>query len=132
VVMHVSGGNEWQPGSSGERDELREPCGVIRAAEDFRQQVGAIAEEVTVSAEGSWVAGLCRRQYAGNQTFRMLGDVGEGEMAFSLCSSSPSQGEQARQPSIRAPVGRPDHNRRCIRGMKLRSDEQFQAGLLGG
>jgi len=62
--------------------------------EEFPQQVGTIAEEVTIPNHRLRVA-IFGGQYASQQTLRMLRNVGEGEAACSLLRSTPPDGEQA-------------------------------------
>ena len=66
------------------------------------------------------------------QTAGVLGDIGEGEAAFSLGGLTTASGQELTEPAITMAVHRPEQNRAGIDQRDFGSDDQFETGLLGG
>ena len=62
----------------------------------------------------------------------MLGDIGEGEPAFSLGGLTAASGQEPAEPAITITVHRPEQDGAGIDQRDLGPDQQFETGLLGG
>ena len=61
----------------------------------------------------------------------MLGDIGEGEAAFSLGGLAAASGQELAEPAITMAVHRPEQDRAGIVQRDFGSHDQLEAGLLG-
>ena len=85
----------------------------------------------------AWFQSIRRRvggrsgEAAGQQASGMLGHVGQIEITISFGSAATTDREQARQPTIRFAIGRPEDDGRRIAWVDFSTDDKFQRILLG-
>ena len=93
--------------------------------------VGSISKDFTPSRQLRRRIDGVRQQHADQQAAGVLGDIGEGEPAFSLGCLTAASGQEPAEPAITMSVHRPEQDGAGIVHRDFGSDDQLEAGLLG-